>query len=102
MDVQYYLDDYKNGVRKFIEDTKNWFSLDSKKFYLSSGNSMSEWEECNDKNNRGLDVSWAFKRENVTDLEIVKEFYKNIIEILNSDINNQIDYINCIDLDYKQ
>ena len=42
MDVQYYLDDYKKAVRKFVEDTKNLNSLEDNKFYVSYGY---EWEE---------------------------------------------------------
>lgn len=99
MDVQYYLDDYKKAVRKFVEDTKNLNSLEDNKFYVSYGY---EWEENFDNINRGLDIKWAFKKENITDKEIIKKFYENIIEILKSDIENGIDYINCIDLDYKQ
>ena len=99
MDAQYYLDDYKKAVRKFAEDTKEWNSLDENKFYVSYGY---EWEENTNNANRGLDISWAFKKENITDKEIIKKFYEEIIEILRSDIENGVDYINCIDLDYKQ
>ena len=70
MDIQYYLDDYKQAVRQFAEDTKEWNSLEDNKFYVAYGY---EWEENFDNINRGLDIKWAFKKENITDTAYLQE-----------------------------
>lgn len=62
---------------------------------------MEHWEESCDNEKSGLDVSWAFQKDNVTDLEISEHFYKELIIILNSNIDNEVDYINYVELDYK-
>lgn len=87
MKNNYNFEDYKKGVLSFIEDTKNWGNLDEYKFYTAC-NSYDNWEETTDNTNGGLDVSWAFHKENVTENEILEHFYKEVINILNADIEN--------------
>lgn len=76
MEIEYCLKDYINGVKKFIEESKNWINIDSYKFYTCTGNVADDWEESCDNANGGLDISWAFKKKEITDLEIIEQFLK--------------------------
>lgn len=101
MKFNYSLEEYKKGVKKFVADTKNWITLDDYKFYTATGNTNEIWEETSDNANGGLDVSWAFHKDNITDKEIVEKFYENIIGVLNTNIENEVDYINNIEINYN-
>ena len=96
--MNYNFKDYKNGVLSFASNTKEWDKLDEYKFYTAC-NSYDEWEETSDNANGGLDVSWAFHQENITDVEILEHFYNEIINILNTNIENEAE-IKSIELNY--
>lgn len=87
--MNYNFNEYKNGVLSFVNDTKSWNSLDKYKFYTTCGELVSkDWEETTDNANGGLDISWAFHKKNITEDEILTHFYKEIINILNANIDN--------------
>lgn len=98
MENTYYLKDYIEAVKKFVNDTKNWGNLDTYKYYIAVG---SNWIESKDNQENGLDLAWSFKKENLTNSEIVEEFYKQVINILNSNIENDVDYLEFIKIKYN-
>lgn len=98
MENTYYLKDYVEAVKKFVNDTKNWGNLDAYKYYIAVG---SNWIESKDNQENGLDLAWSFKKENLTNSEIVEEFYKQVINILNSNIENDVDYLEFIKIKYN-
>lgn len=98
MENTYCLKDYIKAVKKFVNDTKNWGNLDIYKHYIAVG---SNWIESEDNQENGLDLAWSFKKENLTNSEIVEEFYKQVINILNSNIENDVDYLEFIKIKYN-
>lgn len=98
MENTYYLKDYIEAVKKFINDTKKWASLNIYKYYIAVG---SNWKESSDFIENSLNLNWAFKKENVTNFEIVEEFYKQVINILSSNIENNVDYLEFIKIKYN-
>lgn len=74
---------YKKTVRKFIEDTKEWGDVDSKKFYtceMTTGvepEIVADWKETPDNAHGGLDVQWAFGKS-PTDIEILERYAQEL------------------------
>lgn len=98
MENTYYLKDYIEAVKNFVNDTKNWGNLDTYKHYVAVS---SNWIESEDNQENGLNLAWSFKKENLTNSEIVEEFYKQVINILNSNIENDVDYLEFIKIKYN-
>ena len=98
MEKTYYLKDYIEAVKKFVKDTKNWGNLDIYKHYIAVGSNCIESE---DNQENGLNLAWSFKKENLTNSEIVEEFYKQVINILNLNIENDVDYLEFIKIKYN-
>lgn len=98
MKIIYNFEDYKKCVLSFAEDTKEWEGLDERRWYTAC-NTYESWEETTDNSNGGLDIRWAFHRENISNTEILEHFYEEIMNILNTNIDNEVD-IESIEFDY--
>ena len=75
----YNLKEYIESVKKFVEDTKDWGYLDICKMYMAVG---SDWVETCNNAEGGINVSWAFKLDDVDEDLIKKHFIEEIADLL--------------------
>ncbi len=102
MKIKYSLENYIEGVKAFNKETMEWSYLDDKYQYIASGNVSEPWEKSCDNAHGGLYISWAFKKENLTNEEILEHYYEELIDILRLDMENEVDNIEYIEINYKE
>jgi hypothetical protein len=70
-----HLQNYKNSVRQFIKDSKDWGALQSHSFYTT--HPTDEWRESPDNSHGGLNLAWAFQKD-PTEIEIEYQYFREI------------------------
>ena len=58
-----YYSEYLNACRNFAQETRNWSYLPVGRFFTTNDSEESGWTETCDNAHGGLDVSWAFGKE---------------------------------------
>jgi len=93
---------YKSAVMDFISETKNWDSLDDRKYYTNNGY---HWAETSDNACGGLDLSQFFHAENVTEQDIKTAYIEEVnmqIDLLKEMKNEDFEFYNNLIIEYQK